>query len=313
LKPPRAYDVGMTLTVEEARSLLGVTEGATCPQVGSAFRAIARHCHPDKCTAETATSEFQLLSEARDLLMLSARHAEERKFEQCIPTACAQNVDATSTRVSTFARSTFAQRGLVWGSRHCLRCRRVCMQLQRDTAMCECGHRLRAHDPFDLSGAFHCGQCSCEQFRFKEQSRCRCGCPSSAHSCKLFDSTLEFEADNPQRGGQAMWEPTQDQPTARSPRREHKDLPPLNKRKSKDRSGSQQQQGQKEMQTNVSPRQQWAPNVKPSPHSSPGQDAFSRQRRKCPDLGPDPSLPPDVCAARFHGVLGAYAEGLGGE
>lgn len=310
----------MTLTLETARSLLGVNDRFTSSQVNSAFRAIARQCHPDKSTATSATSEFQLLSEARDLLLSNSRREEECDIDHQVPSARSAQTQchpcfSTKMPPSCTKPSSFAQRGLVWGFRHCLRCRRVCMQLQRDTAMCECGHRLRQHDPLDLAGAFRCGQCRCEQFRFKEDSRCQCGCPASSHSCKLGDSRVEFEADSPQRGGYAeSFEPPKPQPTGRSPRKEHKDLPPLNKRE----GDHSRVKSRKEPQAKSNPAPRRGPHTnnedrRPSHKASQStsthpHEGCDRPQRKHPDA----SLPPDGYAARFQRLLGAYAEGLGG-
>ncbi len=54
------------MTVEKARSLLGVSAGATIKEVGSAYRRLSKDVHPDKLGGDE--SAFVRLSNARALL-----------------------------------------------------------------------------------------------------------------------------------------------------------------------------------------------------------------------------------------------------
>lgn len=49
--------------------LLGVAQNATPEEISKAFRKLARRCHPDHNSAATATSRFQTLSAAKDVLL----------------------------------------------------------------------------------------------------------------------------------------------------------------------------------------------------------------------------------------------------
>ncbi|GAA1852334.1 DnaJ C-terminal domain-containing protein [Microbacterium koreense] len=75
----------MNLTAAEARAILGVPESYTRLDVLNAYRIRARMMHPDRFTGspesevKLATSEFQRLSRAKDVLLGCIRDARESR------------------------------------------------------------------------------------------------------------------------------------------------------------------------------------------------------------------------------------------
>ena len=65
----------MTTTTTDFYALLGVTPDATPAQIRSAYRKLAKQCHPDVNNSSDAADRFREITEAYDTLTDPDRHA----------------------------------------------------------------------------------------------------------------------------------------------------------------------------------------------------------------------------------------------